>query len=97
MGYFIQTFALAAINMGVTQMIGDYFKIAQIKNAKEFKRAMVHGIFNGGMRMAQGGKFEHGFLSGFVSSLGGSFMQTNAPKYEQRRAGGAGCRDRRHS
>ncbi len=79
MGYFIQTFALTAINMGVTQMIGDYFKIAQIKNAKEFKRAMVHGIFNGGMRMAQGGKFEHGFLSGFVSSLGGSFMQTNAP------------------
>ncbi|MCK9271843.1 MAG: hypothetical protein M0P50_15515, partial [Bacteroidales bacterium] len=30
--------------------------------------------FNGAMRMAQGGKFEHGFLSGFVSSLGGSAM-----------------------
>jgi hypothetical protein len=27
--------------------------------------------------MAQGGKFEHGFLSGFVSSLGGSFLQAN--------------------
>ena len=24
----------------------------------------------------QKGKFEHGFLSGFVSSLGGSFMQS---------------------
>jgi hypothetical protein len=24
----------------------------------------------------EGGKFEHGFFSGFVSSLGGSFMQT---------------------
>jgi hypothetical protein len=29
------------------------------------------------MRWAQGGKFEHGFLSGFVSSLGGSYMQSN--------------------
>jgi hypothetical protein len=29
------------------------------------------------MRCAQGGKFEHGFLSGFVSSLGGSFMLKN--------------------
>jgi hypothetical protein len=26
------------------------------------------------MRLAQGGKFHHGFLSGFVSSLGGSYM-----------------------
>jgi hypothetical protein len=26
------------------------------------------------MLLAQGGKFEHGFLSGFVSSLGGSYM-----------------------
>jgi RHS repeat-associated protein len=79
MGYFIQTFSLSMINMGATQMIGEYFKLAQIKNAKEFKRALAHGIFNGGMRMAQGGKFEHGFLSGFVSSLGGSYMQANAP------------------
>jgi len=31
------------------------------------------------MRMAQSGKFEHGFFSGFVSSLGGSFMQTYGP------------------
>jgi hypothetical protein len=28
------------------------------------------------MRLTQGAKFKHGFLSGFVSSLGGSFMQT---------------------
>jgi hypothetical protein len=39
-------------------------------------RATAHGAFNGTMRMAQGGKFEHGFLSGFVSSLGGSAMQS---------------------
>ncbi|HPE84351.1 MAG TPA: hypothetical protein PLV43_11595, partial [Aequorivita sp.] len=36
-----------------------------------------HGTFNGAMRWAQGGKFEHGFLSGFVSSLGGSYLQAN--------------------
>jgi hypothetical protein len=30
------------------------------------------------MRFAQGGKFEHGFMSGFVSSLGGSFIQANS-------------------
>ena len=29
------------------------------------------------MRWAQGGKFEHGFLSGFVSSLGGSYLHAN--------------------
>lgn len=33
---------------------------------------------NNAMRFAQGGKFEHGFMSGFVSSLGGSFMEANA-------------------
>ena len=29
------------------------------------------------MLLAQGGKFHHGFLSGFVSSLGGSYMDKN--------------------
>lgn len=43
----------------------------------EFKRALAHGTFNGAMRLAQGGKFHHGFLSGFVSSLGGSFLIKN--------------------
>jgi hypothetical protein len=28
--------------------------------------------------MAQGGKFAHGFLSGFVSSLGGSYIGTQS-------------------
>ena len=41
------------------------------------RRALAHGTFNGAMRMAQGGKFHHGFLSGFVSSLGGSYMDKN--------------------
>ncbi len=34
----------------------------------------THGLTNKAMRMIQGGKFEHGFLSGFVSSLGGTAM-----------------------
>jgi hypothetical protein len=46
------------------------------KLGRELMRATAHGAFNGSMRMAQGGKFEHGFLSGFVSSLGGSVMQS---------------------
>jgi len=29
---------------------------------------MPAGTFNGTMRMAQGGRFEHGFLSGFASA-----------------------------
>ena len=29
------------------------------------------------MRLAQGGKFHHGFLSGFISSLGGSYVDKN--------------------
>jgi RHS repeat-associated protein len=43
----------------------------------EFLRASAHGINNGVARMASGGKFEHGFLSGFVSSLGGSYAPKN--------------------
>jgi len=42
------------------------------KSAVELRHALAHGAFTGGMRYAQGGKFEHGFMSGFVSSLGGS-------------------------
>ena len=56
--------------------IGDYYGKTG-KFALEFKRALAHGTFNGAMRMVQGGKFEHGFLSGFVSSLGGSYMDKN--------------------
>jgi hypothetical protein len=34
------------------------------KSAIELRRALAHGTFNGAMRYAQGGKFEHGFMSG---------------------------------
>ncbi len=78
-GNFIQSFVMSSITMGATQSIGDYMKEAANagKSAIELRRAMAHAIFNGAMRWAQGGKFEHGFLSGFVSSLGGSYLSTN--------------------
>ncbi|PJB57803.1 MAG: hypothetical protein CO098_10705, partial [Bacteroidetes bacterium CG_4_9_14_3_um_filter_41_19] len=33
-------------------------------------RSIGHAVFNGGMRLIQGGRFEHGFFSGFFSSMG---------------------------
>lgn len=76
-GYFVHSFVMGIISTGVTKGIGDYYDFAKTgKFSNEFKRAVAHGTFNGAMRLAQGGKFEHGFLSGFVSSLGGSFMQS---------------------
>jgi RHS repeat-associated protein len=77
-GYFVQTFVMSGLSAGVSSGIGDYFKAAKNQNLLELRRALAHGIFNGTMRFAQGGKFEHGFMSGFVSSLGGSYMQMNA-------------------
>ncbi len=44
---------------------------------KELGRAVSHGVFNGGMRIVQGGKFIHGFLSGSFSSFAGSFTQAH--------------------
>jgi len=32
-------------------------------------RSVAHGLFQGSMRLAQGGRFEHGFMSGFFSSF----------------------------
>jgi hypothetical protein len=76
-GYFVQTFVMSAISMGATKAIGSYFDQFKKTGLRELRRALAHATFNGTMRFAQGGKFEHGFLSGFVSSLGGSFMQSN--------------------
>lgn len=33
-------------------------------------RSTSHGVLNGGMRLVQGGRFEHGLMSGFFSSMG---------------------------
>jgi RHS repeat-associated protein len=79
-GYFMQTFVMSGISMQATNGIGGYFDQLKKTGLRELGRALAHGAFNGAMRFAQGGKFEHGFMSGFVSSLGGSFMQTNIGK-----------------
>jgi len=71
--YLMQNFVLSAVSMGGSQAIGNMLEGVG-KLGRELLRATAHGVFNGTMRMMQGGKFEHGFLSGFVSSLGGSFI-----------------------
>jgi hypothetical protein len=52
-----------------------------IKKVKEFTRELIrassHAVFNGTTSIAQGGKFIHGFASGFVSSLGGSYTPSD--------------------
>ena len=70
--YFTQSMVISSISMGGTKVIGG-----TIKAGRELLRALAHATFNGTMRMAQGGKFEHGFLSGFVSSLLGSTINNN--------------------
>jgi RHS repeat-associated protein len=75
--YFIQTTVWSTTGMGLSKGVGDIFKHEIKTLIRELGRAAAHGITNGGMRLIQGGKFEHGFLSGFVSSLGGSFMQAH--------------------
>ena len=74
--YFSQTFITSAITMCGTKVIGEAFKNIDKMSifGKELSRAFAHGIFNGAQRMMQGGKFEHGFMSGFVSSAAGSAM-----------------------
>ncbi|MCK9271842.1 MAG: hypothetical protein WC271_16040 [Bacteroidales bacterium] len=72
--YFIQSFVMSSVSMDASKGIGSVFKHEIGSLLNELGRASAHGIFNGTMRIAQGGKFEHGFLSGFVSSLGGSAM-----------------------
>ncbi len=57
--------------MGGTKVIDG-----TIKAGRELLRALAHATFNGTMRMAQGGKFEHGFFSGFVTSLSGTAINS---------------------
>jgi len=73
--YYTQTFVVTTIQTGGSLVIGGIIGNVD-KLGREILRATAHGAFNGTMRMAQGGRFEHGFLSGFVSSLGGSAMQS---------------------
>lgn len=41
--------------------------------ANEIGRALAHGVLQGALRVSQGGKFEHGFFAGAISSISGSF------------------------
>ena len=63
--YYTQTFVVTTIQTGGSLVIGGIIGNVD-KLGRELMRATAHGVFNGTMRMAQGGKFEHGFLSGFA-------------------------------
>jgi hypothetical protein len=71
---FVDFVAPVYINLLVTSGIGKGFGANNKVFANELLRASAHGINNGVSRMISGGKFQHGFLSGFVSSLGGSYI-----------------------
>jgi RHS repeat-associated protein len=67
------SYVQAVATMGIGKIIGETSK----EFGKEFIRSLLHGGVNGAIRKAQGGRFEHGFFSGFVSSLGGSYIQSS--------------------
>jgi RHS repeat-associated protein len=71
--YFFTGIAISYVQAVATMGIGKI--VGEISNefGKEFIRSLLHGGANGAIRKAQGGRFEHGFLSGFVSSLGGNY------------------------
>ena len=71
---FMDYVAPVSINILATHGIGKFFGKNTRQFAHEFLRASAHGINNGVSRLMSGGKFHHGFLSGFVSSLGGSYI-----------------------
>ena len=73
---FVMNIMMSLAMMSVNNAIGSLFDIAKCgKVEKALLQALVHGTKDGAIRKAQGGKFEHGFMSGFVSSLGGSMIQ----------------------
>ncbi|NLF41425.1 MAG: hypothetical protein GX587_01895, partial [Bacteroidales bacterium] len=78
-GDFAKNIAMSLAMAYVNTSIGNLFdKINNIKGfEKQLLRALTHGTKDGLIRYAQGGKFEHGFMSGFVSSLGGNLIKGN--------------------
>lgn len=61
--------AIGGVSAGAAEMVGAGFsaggRFAEFAGAKPF----VHGVVQGGIRQATGGKFVHGFLSGSFSDL----------------------------
>jgi hypothetical protein len=70
---------MGAVMAGFSFYIGSLADgIIKVKDfARELIRASSHAVFNGTTSIAQGGKFIHGFASGFVSSLGGSLTPSD--------------------
>jgi RHS repeat-associated protein len=66
---------ITGISMGVTMGIGQ--ACATIGNfyARAAVSALAHGVFQGGLSAAQGGKFWAGFASGALSSIAASVWQ----------------------
>jgi len=66
--------AIGGISAGAADLVGTGFsaggRFAEYAGAKPF----VHGVVQGGIRQATGGKFVHGFLSGTFADLAGSAM-----------------------
>ncbi|MFW5872523.1 MAG: hypothetical protein ACOCVN_00905 [bacterium] len=65
--YFVQAVVWSTLSMGASKAVGGIFGHDKpFKLLKELGRATAHGLTNGAIRTTQGGKFEHGFLSGFA-------------------------------
>ncbi len=62
------------LSAGSSKVIGTTFGSPGKNAIREIARASAHGVSSGTIRLAQGGKFEHGFISGFASSLSGSII-----------------------
>jgi RHS repeat-associated protein len=70
----------AGLTKGVGKIFGDVtFNINEItwsSFSNELGRAVAHGTVQGAIRASQGGRFEHGFFAGAVSSLSVSMSQS---------------------
>lgn len=80
-GYGLTSATFAAISAYGSAGIGTVFQNYIPKKGgvlmSELLKASVHGTFQGGIGVAQGGRFKHGFYSGFVSSLSSSVMDAD--------------------
>ncbi len=64
----------AAASAGIADGIGT---LAQKGAISIFEQAVLHGVSQGGLSVAQGGKFGSAFLSGSFASLAGSALPKN--------------------
>ena len=73
----LQGAVIGAISAGFSSAVGSAINSGASSNlwsnlATELGRSLAHGAFQGVVRVAQGGKFIHGFMAGAVSSISGS-------------------------